>query len=61
MRTTTILRPSFRQNDGTPNLNDYIVVPTIALHGSWQIKDMLPPAKLAKLARFANELEGRRG
>ena len=37
--------------------HDYILVPRLALVGTWKMRDIIAPEQLAALAAFTNRLE----
>lgn len=61
-RLRTILDPrilpeiGYGQNKRAIRLSDYIAVPAVSTHGTWNTKDLIPVGQLAELKRFTNSL-----
>jgi hypothetical protein len=58
----SVLRPDFpapssRYYMGPPTPADYILVPRLALAGTWKVRDIIHPEQLGRLAAFTNALE----
>lgn len=66
-RTTyvQVIHPNFKPQNSRGEkvreitLNDYVIVPRLSLRGSNQIKSLVSPMTLARLAILANQLEKR--
>lgn len=58
-----VLHPDFKPRDRqgnriTPTLADYIEVPRLSTYGTYEVVQMLPMEKLARLAILRNSLAG---